>query len=105
AHLPNREGGGLRAGTGREHLPPDQGDVHGTGCVVRQLDDSLLVGARGFEPLTSSVSGKRSPPELSARRSHHSKEWRGRRLVASSSRVLFVSYSPRDCKPESSSGL
>jgi hypothetical protein len=26
-----------------------------------------LVGARGFEPLTSSVSGKRSPPELSAR--------------------------------------
>ena len=28
---------------------------------------SDLVGARGFEPLTSSVSGKRSPPELSAR--------------------------------------
>ena len=26
-----------------------------------------LVGARGFEPLTSSVSRKRSPPELSAR--------------------------------------
>jgi hypothetical protein len=25
-----------------------------------------LVGARGFEPLTSSVSRKRSPPELSA---------------------------------------
>jgi hypothetical protein len=25
-----------------------------------------MVGARGFEPLTSSVSGKRSPPELSA---------------------------------------
>jgi hypothetical protein len=25
------------------------------------------VGARGFEPLTSSVSGKRSPTELSAR--------------------------------------
>lgn len=27
----------------------------------------FLVGARGFEPLTSSASGKRSPPELSAR--------------------------------------
>ena len=27
----------------------------------------FLVGARGFEPLTSSVSRKRSPPELSAR--------------------------------------
>ena len=26
-----------------------------------------MVGARGFEPLTSSVSRKRSPPELSAR--------------------------------------
>jgi hypothetical protein len=26
----------------------------------------IVVGARGFEPLTSSVSGKRSPPELSA---------------------------------------
>jgi hypothetical protein len=29
--------------------------------------DLGLVGARGFEPLTSSVSGKRSPTELSAR--------------------------------------
>ena len=27
----------------------------------------LSVGARGFEPLTSSASRKRSPPELSAR--------------------------------------
>src|SRR2546423_6251924 len=32
---------------------------------------SLLVGARGFEPLTSSASRKRSPPELSARFVQH----------------------------------
>jgi hypothetical protein len=30
-------------------------------------EERSSVGARGFEPLTSSVSGKRSPPELSAR--------------------------------------
>ncbi len=29
--------------------------------------ETLLVGGRGFEPLTSSVSRKRSPPELTAR--------------------------------------
>jgi hypothetical protein len=34
------------------------------------LDLGSLVGAGGFEPPTSSVSGKRSPPELSARGSH-----------------------------------
>ena len=37
-----------------------------------------VVGARGFEPLTSSVSRKRSPPELSARsdlRSHPKPGW------------------------------
>src|SRR6478736_9069899 len=36
---------------------------------AQRADDrrSPFVGARGFEPLTSSVSGKRSPPELSAR--------------------------------------
>jgi hypothetical protein len=31
------------------------------------LTYEVLVGARGFEPLTSSASRKRSPPELSAR--------------------------------------
>jgi hypothetical protein len=31
----------------------------------------LVVGARGFEPLTSSASRKRSPPELSARADLH----------------------------------
>jgi hypothetical protein len=31
------------------------------------MRDISLVGARGFEPLTSSASRKRSPPELSAR--------------------------------------
>jgi hypothetical protein len=35
-----------------------------------QPADLGLVGARGFEPLTSSVSGKRSPTELSARGEH-----------------------------------
>ena len=39
---------------------------------LRRMNGSVtsgfhLVGARGFEPLTSSVSRKRSPPELSAR--------------------------------------
>ena len=33
-----------------------------------------MVGARGFEPLTSSVSGKRSPTELSARAATVSRE-------------------------------
>jgi hypothetical protein len=31
------------------------------------LTCEFYVGARGFEPLTSSASRKRSPPELSAR--------------------------------------
>src|SRR4051812_22885972 len=31
------------------------------------LTCAFMVGGRGFEPLTSSVSGKRSPPELTAR--------------------------------------
>jgi hypothetical protein len=35
--------------------------------VIGLLAGTLLVGARGFEPLTSSASRKRSPPELSAR--------------------------------------
>ena len=37
----------------------------------------LSVGARGFEPLTSSVSRKRSPPELSARAPDPTVAWRG----------------------------
>ena len=38
-----------------------------TACRERRDSGLSVVGARGFEPLTSSVSRKRSPPELSAR--------------------------------------
>ena len=40
----------------------------------------LSVGARGFEPLTSSASRKRSPPELSARGFGCYRSLRGRDL-------------------------
>jgi hypothetical protein len=35
-------------------------------CCLTSTELAGVVGARGFEPLTSSVSRKRSPPELSA---------------------------------------
>jgi hypothetical protein len=39
----------------------------GTNCwICAQAFYSEVVGAIGFEPTTSSVSGKRSPPELRA---------------------------------------
>jgi hypothetical protein len=50
----------------------------------------LLVGARGFEPLTSSVSRKRSPPELSARTA---------RIVAVSRRGPESNRCARLCRP------
>jgi hypothetical protein len=38
-----------------------------TACSKRSIYPSYLVGRTGFEPVTSSVSGKRSPAELTAR--------------------------------------
>ncbi len=57
--------------------PSTSHQLSATDSPTRQLPESgrggvtrtFLAGARGFEPLTSSVSGKRSPPELSARSS------------------------------------
>jgi hypothetical protein len=43
----------------------------------RHRSEGRLVGARGFEPLTSSASRKRSPPELSARSGEYTPTARG----------------------------
>jgi hypothetical protein len=47
-----------------------RGRVRGRADNVAADLQVWMVGARGFEPLTSSVSGKRSPTELSARGEH-----------------------------------
>ena len=48
-------------------LPYSPADQRRAGVRIPTLTCNDVVGARGFEPLTSSVSRKRSPPELSAR--------------------------------------
>src|SRR5207247_1508253 len=63
------DGGGrmTRALTAQTAKQPDRGRATALTC------GSSVVGARGFEPLTSSASRKRSPPELSARASESSR--------------------------------
>ncbi len=59
-----------QGGPGRASVAESGWSNTWTRCAPRSREQrarSWLVGARGFEPLTSSVSGKRSPPELSAR--------------------------------------
>jgi hypothetical protein len=68
-------GAGSRANstTGWRRDSRDRWHVRGKGEISMATRDRvrvpavLSVGARGFEPLTSSASRKRSPPELSAR--------------------------------------
>ncbi len=50
-------------------LPNSRWSASG-GLARGSRDLGFVVGARGFEPLTSSASRKRSPPELSARIAH-----------------------------------
>ena len=63
-----------------------------------------LVGASGFEPLTSSVSGKRSTPELSARAAHSRTATslpkdRRPRAAAASRRGAELNRCTRLCRP------
>ena len=48
-------------------MPSWLGDVKQNSSETKPLSCEQLVGVRRFELLTSSVSGKRSPPELNAR--------------------------------------
>ncbi len=68
---PSRRGTGSR-GSGAAQGPP----VHHPAIGPTPIDQGL-VGARGFEPLTSSASRKRSPPELSARSGEYTRTARG----------------------------
>src|SRR5438093_2393494 len=60
-------GGRMTSAYGTDGKQPDRGRATALTC------GSSVVGARGFEPLTSSASRKRSPPELSARASESSR--------------------------------